>query len=384
MSPQSRDIVFIESNDWRSIRQRPQHLAERLSATDRVLYVNPIAYSVLTHLWRSLKRATHRRWSSNLEQVAERLWVFTPRPALPFSRRWRILNRLNHRWLAAQLRPVLRRLNMPAPILWTTFPTGVDSISPLRARRVVFDCVDDYPSFFTGRQHQTLAAAENELLARADLVLTTARPLLDKCRAQNPHVHLVPNGVDSAHFRTAAQQPEPPELHGLPRPRFGYVGIVARWTDVDTLLALARAAPGGSVVVIGPWESARPAAPPPNFHILGARPYQSLPAYLAGFDVALIPFKLGPLTQAVNPVKLFEYAAAGLPVVATRTAELQHYADWCTLADSPQGFVEAALRAAEDRARGDDVERRAIASAAAAQNDWQARIEQIQLLLQQL
>jgi glycosyltransferase involved in cell wall biosynthesis len=103
---------------------------------------------------------------------------------------------------------------------------------------------------------------------------------------------------------------------------------------------------------------------------------------LGAFDVALIPFRLSPLTQAVNPVKLFEYAAAGVPIVATSTDELMRYASWCTLADSSEAFVEAALRLAH--APLQDEQSRQAALKDVRLNDWQARLEEIERLLQAL
>jgi hypothetical protein len=162
------------------------------------------------------------------------------------------------------------------------------------------------------------------------------------------------------------------------------MGTISHWTDVDTLLALARTVPTGSVIVIGPWEVPAPADVPANFHALGSRPYNRLPDYLSNLDVALIPFKTGPLTHAVNPVKLFEYAAAGLPIVATTTYELARYADWCTLADTPDAFVNAAVRLAGEAARGENRAQIERAIDAARQHDWQSRTDAINQLLQRL
>ncbi|MBN1936404.1 MAG: glycosyltransferase [Anaerolineae bacterium] len=372
------DLVFCGVNDWRSIKQRPQHLAERLAATHRVLYVNPISYSFATHIVRQVRNTTQRRCRSTLEQLAEKLWLFTPAPALPFSRRIRTINRLNQRWLALQLRPILHNLNMLTPLLWLSFPTDVDLIGHLHEQRVVFDCMDNYPGFFSGREHVVITAMERDLLHRADLVIATAQSLWEKCRQINANTHLVPNGVDAAHFaRARAGLAEAEDLHTCPHPRFGYIGTIGPWTDVDSMIALAKAVPEGSVIVIGPWEIPRPAELPTNLYILGSRLYAHLPEYLAGFDVALIPFKIGPLTQAVNPVKLFEYAAAGVPIVATATDELARFAEWCTLADS-SSFVSLAIRAAREISTKEYQQRLAQAAVKAQESDWQRRIEVIE------
>jgi glycosyltransferase involved in cell wall biosynthesis len=271
---------------------------------------------------------------------------------------------------------------MPHPIVWVSFPTGVDLIGRLNEQANIADYLDDYPSFFNGRGQRTITEMEQQLVTQADLVFATADLLYDKCQVLNANTQRLPNGVDVAHFARARQNlPEPAEVRELSHPRFGYVGTISHWTDVDTLVSLAQAAPQGNVIVIGPWEIPQPTVLPANFRILGPRPYDRLPEYLGSLDVALIPFKLGPLTQAVNPVKLFEYAAAGLPIVATKTHELERYAEWCSLADSSDAFISAALHQATTNDNPDQIER---ASRAARENDWQARIDTINQFLQRL
>lgn len=381
-----KHIAFVGVNDWRDIKQRPQHIAERLSAASPLVYVNPVGYSVFTHLRRRVRSGIQRSWRPRLERLAERLWVLTPSPAFPFSRRFRIFNRLNQALLASQLRPVLERLGMHPLILWVSFPPSADLIGRLKEEYVIFDCLDNYPAFFGGREGTTIAAMETDLLSRADLVLTTSRPLLEKCSRLNANTHWVPNGADGAHFGQAITGlPEPSELVGLPRPRFGYVGTIGRWTDVNLLVELALKARSASVIMIGPWEVAKPPSAPPNFHVLGPRPYHRLPEYLSGLDVGVIPFKVEPLTHAINPVKLFEYAAAGLRIVATATQELTQYASWCSLADSPSAFIAAALREGEEALEGrknDPLARRAASFART--NDWDDRVTKINRLLEAL
>ena len=268
--------------------------------------------------------------------------------------------------------------------MWISFPTGVDLIDRLDERAVVVDYLDNYPGFFRGKAKNTITIMERELVTHADLVFATADLLYEKCRALNANTQRLPNGVDVAHFaRVQQRRSVPAEMRDLSHPRFGYVGTISHWTDVDTLVSLAKAAPHASVVVIGPWEIPQPTGVPENLRILGPRPYEQLPEYLGSLDVALIPFRPGPLTQAVNPVKLFEYAAAGLPIVATKTHELERYAEWCTLADSSEEFVSAALQQATAAQHGDhaQIER---ASRAVRDNDWQARVDTINQFLQRL
>ncbi len=180
-----KGIVYCGVNDWHSIKQRPQHLAEQLAVMNYVLYVNTVNYSVCTHLLRKLQHTAHRPWRSRLERLDERLWLFTPAPALPFSRWFRLLNRLNQRWLAFKLLPVLRTLGFSSPRLWLSFPTHVDLIGLLGESRVIVDCLDDYSCFFNGWQQRVISRMETELIRRGDRVLATSQLLFDKCRRFN-------------------------------------------------------------------------------------------------------------------------------------------------------------------------------------------------------
>jgi glycosyltransferase involved in cell wall biosynthesis len=147
--------------------------------------------------------------------------------------------------------------------------------------------------------------------------------LAEQCRiAGASQVTVVGNAVPAAFVAACRDAVVPEEIRSLPRPVLGYVGTIARWLDADALRWLAEAFPHGTVLLVGPVEQ-RPTRLPANVVLLGERPHEQLPGILRGLDLGLVPFLSSPLIDAVNPVKVYEYWAAGLPVLSTPFAEAQ-------------------------------------------------------------
>jgi glycosyltransferase involved in cell wall biosynthesis len=213
--------------------------------------------------------------------------------------------------------------------------------------KVVYDCLDHMGGFSLFSDFAL--EPEEELAKNSDLLLATSRLLFAENRRLNPNCMLVPNGTEYDHFHT------PPvgvhsELQTLPRPIIGYYGAIDDWFDAGLVYRLAQARPGWSFVLIG--DTARSdlskIAAVKNIHLLGEQPYELIPGYLQHFDVCIIPFKKTPLTDATNPVKLFEYLSAGKSIVAADLEELRHYPDQVRLASSDDEWLSALDRALKD------------------------------------
>jgi len=305
-----------------------------------------------------------RQVAGGLKNPRTNVYVLTPLvvplPSSAFARR------LNRALLTWQIRRALRKVS-PGPNtpleLWSFTPDVAYLLDRFGQQRVVYYCVDDH-SQFTGYDTRQVLRDEEALCRRADLVVTTSGPLQESRKPWNPNTILVPHGVDYEHFAQALNDnlPEPAELTAIPRPRLGFFGLLRDWVDLDLLAEVARRRPDWHVVLLGdstvdlsPYRSLA------NMHFLGPKPYGELPAWCRGFDVGLIPFKLNPLTHAVNPIKLREYLAAGLPVVSTPLPEVARYAQveeegdrcqvsdvsdartsaWVSLADGPDAWTDA-------------------------------------------
>ncbi|HWX23917.1 MAG TPA: glycosyltransferase, partial [Vicinamibacteria bacterium] len=210
--------------------------------------------------------------------------------------------------------------------------------------------------------------------AEADVVFATSTDLYARMAALNEATELVPNAADFAHFKDASRAPAPEDVRSLPRPILGYLGEIAPWFDLEAVHALAQARPSWSLVLVGPLTTRRagPLLALPNVHYLGRKAYGELPGYLGQFDVCLLPFALTPLTAAVSPVKVYEYLAAGRPVVSSSLKEVLALGPLVTIA-GPEGFAPAVEAALGTRGEAAVAQRQEFAQG----NTWDHRVRAI-------
>jgi teichuronic acid biosynthesis glycosyltransferase TuaH len=359
------DLLCIGQEDWDEVERRNQLLV--LALVRR----NPGARVLFTELPlrpRSLARLRRVR----PREVAPN--VFAIRTVRPLPDR--LAPALNDRLEARQLRRALRRLGIERPLLWTQDPRAASLVERLDVDGVLYDLTDDWAAFERDPGRRAAAEARIESLGcRATLVLACSRPLEAQARAWDVPVAYVANAVEPA----GLQEPEPDDIRDLPRPRFGYAGTLhdAR-LDVELLAAAARLRPGASFVLLGPdllrADSRRLLAELPNVHFLGVRPRPRVRAYLEALDVCLVPHRVDDFTRSLDPLKLYEYLAAGRPVVSTPTGNAPELAEFVGLASTAEELVAAA----EDAVAADDpaaAERRRLAVAGAT---WDARAEQVE------
>jgi glycosyltransferase involved in cell wall biosynthesis len=272
---------------------------------------------------------------------------------------------------------------MNQPILYIWHPSFVDAIDQLDARAVVYHCYDEYAAF-TGADRARVADDDARLLASADVVLTVSEGLYSRKRALNANTHLVRNGVDYDLFATA-QDPDLPiaaDVRDLPRPLIGCVTrIVPEYFDAALLREVFSRRPDWSFVVVGPEcapsESLSALNALPNVHFVGRRDLAALPSYLKAFDVGLIPYVLTENKQLADPLKVYEYLAAGKPVVSKPLEALAAFGDVVSRATTADEWIDAIAAALDDG--GPD--RVAARQAIARQNTWDERVAQISRLI---
>jgi GT2 family glycosyltransferase/glycosyltransferase involved in cell wall biosynthesis len=238
--------------------------------------------------------------------------------------------------------------------------------------RLVYDCMDEHTGF--GTHGPRTAADEERLIRGADLVIVTSRLLEERIGRLRPDALRLPNAGEERHFARLPSRVSSP-LSTLPRPVIGYYGAISSWFDVPALRAAAERHPAWSFTLIGDTRGSEVAdlARMSNVYTLGEVPYADLPTYVAAFDVCTIPFLRTPLTEATNPVKIFEYFATGKPVVARRLPELEAFGHVIALYETPDEFIAGLERAVKEGvAPGSAADQR---RALAKQNTWQARYE---------
>ena len=374
-----KNIICFASG-WDYHPTSKHHVMRRLAEHNNVIWVNWHASRRPSLGLNDLKTIAGklRQIRRGPRQAGEQLTVVTP-PQVPLPRStW--ARKLNARVVRRAIHRILRQLpDRPAQI-WSFAPDIVDLVGGFNEELVLYYCVDAFGEF-PGYDRDLIDHLETALIARSDVVLTTSQPLYETKRALHPNVHFVQHGVDHRRLSRAVREnlPIPRDLLALPKPVLGFVGVVGEWVDLDLVMGLARQRPEASIVISGPLTTSKPPlAHPPNVHWLGARGHDVLPCYLRGFDVGLIPFCKVPLTHNANPIKLYEYLAAGVPVVSTSLPAVHPIPGSVWLADD----AETTARYCDAALANNQPEARKHRSELMAAESWEARLDQIDGIVQ--
>ena len=349
--PGAGDLLCFSHLRWNFVYQRPQHLLTRFAHIRRVFFFEEPVFDAP---------------AARLAIVKDSSGVTVLTPHLPAG--------LPAEEVTAALRRMVDELvsthALQRYVLWYYTPLARRFSAHLRPSAIVYDCMDEL-SAFAGAPPE-LPAAERELFAAADVVFTGGHSLYEAKRQLHPHVYACPSSVDGAHFARARQITEdPPDQRSLARPRLGFFGVIDERLDITLLGAVAARRPEWQFVLVGPVVKIDPAVLPrgANLHYLGARSYAELPHYIAGWDVALLPFARNDATRFISPTKTPEYLAAGRPVVSTSIRDVvRPYGELglARIADTPDAFVAAVEAALTEPAEA----RLAAADALLSQMSW--------------
>jgi len=400
-------ILCFAPDPWDDIWRNRHQIMSLLARQNRVVYVEPRPYfrQVIGELGNALRYPHTANGTSILRgprvrRIAEAggrslagdgqhgLWVYRPPWYAPLSGR-APLSLLTSAIRDGSLRASLRRLGIETPILWLFRPEMADLPGRYGERLLIYHIVDEYTGYadMDPSRAEDIRQRERALIARADLVLVTSRALLEAKGGLNPNIHWVPNGVDYERFAQAAAQAETPgELRGLSHPLIGYVGAINDKIDVTLLGRVADAFPEGTLVLAGPLRVRSSDAQRglaslrsrPNVRLIGMLPVERVPGVMASCDVGLLPYRQNEWTRHIHPLKLYEYLACGLPVVATDIPSVRDEGALVYLSADADGFVSAVGQALIE----DGAALREARRARAAQNTWSQRVERISELIQ--
>jgi UDP-galactopyranose mutase len=327
-SSQNAPLICFSHLRWDFVLQRPQHLMQRFSMDRRVFFFEE--YIPTDHHLPYFE--IHAFEGTRVKAIRPRIphwWSETDREAA----------------LGRMAGELLDLCGGARPVLWFYTPLMFAFAQHIDAETVVYDCMDELANFKFAPQR--MREMERRLISRADIVYTGGFGLYEAKRHLHDNIHPFPSSVDTRHFSTARKnQKEPADQAGISGPRLGYYGVIDERLDLDLIQSLALARPDWSFVFLGPVLkiSAEDLPRAPNIYFLGQKAYAELPAYLSGWDVALMPFALNDATRFISPTKTPEYLAAGRPVVGTRIADVvRSYDDvpGVFLANGVEGFTQA-------------------------------------------
>lgn len=383
------DIVCFSSAYWdEPLWTNKQHVMSRISHHHCVLYVEPgLSITGCLRGWKSLKHPWKRLFPW-IHKEAPNLYRYYL-PVLPGDH-LPVIKQINQ-WLQLwALRWMCRYLNFYQPLLWFYDPQAAYVLDKLSAALVCYDCVDEmteFPVYASPKLKAHIIAAEQMLLAKADVVFTTSPHLYAAKKQANPQTYYVPNVADINHFGQArlASTPIPDDLQNIPHPIIGFIGAISAYKlDLALLQRLAASHPAWQIVLIGPIATGELETGPiqqlrhhPNIHLPGLKPYSALPGYLKGFDLCMIPYQLTFYTCGVFPMKFFEFLATGKPIVATALPSLSEFERIVKIAHSHEEFIAAV----EQVLRDDPDHDREARLQAAEGHTWEARINQMMELI---
>jgi glycosyltransferase involved in cell wall biosynthesis len=343
------DMIFVSMENWDEVWRRNQFLVAEFACRapqQRILFVGlpeDISHALRSGQFASLLSRFRSRRALQTAPGFPNIFLLNSTKWLPNSLSW---GRTFNRWLERrQIARACRLLGIERPLLWLNPHYAVHLTGQMGEHAVVYDITDDWTTLTQSeRERQQVIAEDAVMLQRADLVIVCSERLYALKQGRARRLCLVPNGVEAERYRLVYHRapddpctaeadrvlPIPPPAQAWSSPVFGYTGTLhPDRVDVSLIEALARRYPQGTVALIGPVQLAEGQRAClerlPNVRLVGAVPYQELPAWMRAFDVCIVPHRVTAFTESLNPLKLFEYLAAGLSIVSTDVAGFRDY-----------------------------------------------------------
>ncbi len=329
------DLLVVSHLRWNFVFQRPQHLMSRFANRRRVFFLEE---PIFEHIDKPELRTTS--CPSGVKILV---------PHLPFEYSPDSLEIFQ----AQALEEFMTAEEIEDYTLWYYTPMALPFTRHLQPKHIIYDCMDEL-SLFKGAP-RALIDNEAELMVKADLIFTGGHTLYEAKKHLHDNIHPFPSSIDASHFGKARQKlADPIDQRNIQGLRVGFFGVIDERMDLQLLEGAARLRPEWQWIMLGPIVKIDPAHLPKrdNIHYLGNKQYKELPDYIAGWDVAMMPFARNESTRFISPTKTPEYLAAGRPVISTSIRDvINPYAveKLVRIADTPRDFVLAAEGALQDR-----------------------------------
>jgi glycosyltransferase involved in cell wall biosynthesis len=381
-------LVYFGPEKWDGLWRNRHQLMSRFAEQNKVLYVEPKTwFRDARQQWRAGTLGWQALKQSRVTKAADNLYIYHSPVFIPISGRYPLDHITWFLWKAL-VRLTMRKLGFYEPIIWLSRPAMVNMIGSFDEKLAIYHIVDEYLSYsrcnVEARRRQQ--ALERQMMGRVDLAIVVSESLLQRKLPLNEHTYVVPNGVDYQAYTRAMQgdEPSPSDIAHLPKPVIGYSGLIGARLDLSLLEHIAATHPEWSVALMGAVDNRGCDAElwrlreANNVHFLGRKEIARVPLYVQAFDVCLIPYQVGERAQNASPLKLYDYMAAGKPIVTTNFSVANQFKEVVRIADTQAEFlryIEESL--AED---GQDLflKRRCIA----AENTWDKRVEQLSNIVQ--
>ncbi len=377
------DLIFVSMENWDDIWRRNQFLCVGLARRDRtrqILFVGlPRDY---TH---GIRTADFRCFTQPASwKVADDPNITVIHPAKLFPNTYAPGRKLNDALFRRQVKKAARSLGLQRPLLWLNPHSAVHMVGKMDESAVIYDVTDDWTAL---TQEPWLAALIREqdraLCQLADAVIVCSEHLRQLKESLTDSLHLVPNGVDAAHYESVDDpgQPLPPEATGWRRPVLGYTGSIhPDRVNLGLVEKLARRLPSATIVLVGPLmidaDARRKLEALGNVVLTGPKPYAQIPDYMRAFDVCITPHLVTAFTESLNPIKLWEYLAAGKPILSTPVAGFRDYPELIYLADDAEDFARGLDHALAESPRLTESRRHE-----AAAHSWASRLDHVDAVI---
>lgn len=345
-----KNILIMSSNLWHSkLWFRRQHFARRFADSGwKVLYVNPsftflrpfsrkkhLSPSILLTFWRDI-------------QLNSNLKIITLPPGIPFEGRYPQIRNINKKLFSIYIEHKTKKFFGNEPYTLICYSPFDAYLEMKNCNLTVYECVDDHSSYPEyAHIKEKITKAESLLMKKADIVTSTTLSLKEKNKKWRDDIALMPNGVDFCIFQKSnVESPAPEDLTGIRRPIIIYVGAIYEWFNLPLVRKMCDIHPEWGIVLIGPERILAKKTLPKNLYYLGIKDWKLIPSYLKAADVGIIPFIETDLTRNVNPLKLYDYFAVGLPCVSSFMFEIKKFEEPYILeiAKNDDDFIKAIER----------------------------------------
>ncbi len=374
-----KDLLFISTNRFFALPTRKQRFARHFRENGfRILFIEPpVTYlAFLKNKSEFLKSLNSYR--NGVKEIESDFFVATPPPWLPFFKKSLFISRMDNNIFLSYLQKIFNRIHFNPQIVWSYMPFLPYSLEKTYSKKV-YDCVDDHSAYPGLLNPNTVDILEKKTVQISDVIITTNEMLKNKLSRYNlgKNIQILGNGVDWKLFSLPLLSSGSIKV----KKRVTYVGAITEWFDQGIVKKIAENLPNWELFLIGPISvDTSSLVKYKNVIFLGKLPQKDVVPLLAESACAIIPFKINKLTKNIDPLKIYEYLAAGVPVVSTSVGGVRQFGTEVEISDNADEFVDKIRRLT----KYDSVEKRITRSKIVKKYSWENRYKEIDRILEEL